>query len=82
MASTEKFNNCLNKYRERGFDLAMTLGKWPGMRHDFVRAKPLKNIPVCAITFPKGTEERPLREGAMDRDLWNLEWELSEWATE
>ncbi|KAJ3552678.1 hypothetical protein NP233_g12822 [Leucocoprinus birnbaumii] len=26
-ASTEKFTNCLNEYRSRGFDMAMTFGR-------------------------------------------------------
>jgi len=83
MSSTTKFTTCLDKYRERGFDLALTLGKWPGLRPDFARKKPLKDVPLCAVAFPElpATPEtkRVPKKMVLEEDEWNMGWELSEW---
>lgn len=82
-APTEKFGNCLNKYRKRGFELALSLGKWPGLRPDFARTKPMKDIPLCAISFPElpatAETKRVPKRAVLDEELWNLAWGLSEW---
>ncbi|KXN81708.1 hypothetical protein AN958_03806 [Leucoagaricus sp. SymC.cos] len=82
-SSESKFARCLDKYRERGFKLAMTLGKWPGMKAEYVRKRRLFKMPLCVIPFPKnsaaaGTTRVP-KQAALDDELWKLSWELSEW---
>lgn len=84
LSGSEKFKNCLDKYRERGFDLAISVGKWSGMRRNFAMAKPLGDMPVCAIPFPNASVEagatRAQNRAALDGMLWELIWGLSEWA--
>lgn len=86
MPSSEKFKNCLDKYRERGFELAVTLGKWSGMRRGFAMSKPLERMPVCAIPFPHARistgEQRASNRAALSKGLWGLIWVLSEWAVD
>ncbi|KAF9454287.1 hypothetical protein P691DRAFT_717714 [Macrolepiota fuliginosa MF-IS2] len=83
MKSRKKFENCLNKYRQRGFDLGLTLGKWPGLRPDLARKNKLKSIPLCPIAFPEvpftGDMKRTPKEVILEEDEWLLDWELSEW---
>lgn len=83
ITKTRKFGRCLEKYRQRGFDLALTLGKWPGLRSDFARMQMLKDVPLCAIAFPEvpvavGMTRVP-KEVILEEDEWLLDWELSEW---
>lgn len=83
LASTTKFKACLDKYRERGFELALTLGKWPGIRPDFARKKLLRDVPLCAVAFPEfpvtGETKRMPKQMVLEEDQWNMMWEMSEW---
>ncbi len=83
MATTAKFTACLDKYRERGFDLALTLGKWPGLRPDFANKRRLGDMPLCTVAFPElaatSERERMPKQVVLKEDQWNTEWELSEW---
>lgn len=80
---TDKFKKCLDKYKGRGFEFAMSLGKWSGMRRDFARPKALKNMPLCAIAFPDlsdtATARNVPKKAVLEERLWDLDWELSEW---
>jgi hypothetical protein len=81
---TDKFKKCLDKYKGRGFEFAMSLGRWSGIRRDFARPKALKNMPLCAIAFPDLSDTATARnipaKVVLEEQLWDLKWVLSEWS--
>jgi hypothetical protein len=75
----KKLEKCLDKYRARGFDLALGVNKWSDVKSDPLQEYygRLETIPIWAIPFPKAGAKRILNRVVLEETLWKEHWQFS-----